>query len=30
MNEGPPFPVIDTPERGDYPNCHNREPVDYL
>ena len=29
MNEGPPFPVIDTPERGDYPNCHNREPVDY-
>ena len=30
MNEGPPFPVIDTPERDDYPNCHNREPVDYL
>ena len=30
MNEGPPFPVIDTPERSDYPNCHNREPVDYL
>ena len=29
MNEGPPFPVIDTPERHDYPNCHNREPVDY-